>query len=398
MPVVIIRTRKVGSPLKKRHLFFYTLLRPLVILFLKIRFKFRYEKAKDLPEKYIVLSNHATDYDMLLVASSFPRQMYFVGSEHIARWKIYPLLKYAFEPIIRHKGAPATATIMEMLRKVRQGANVCMFAEGVRTWDGVTCPILPATAKLIKTAGCGLVTYRLTGGYFASPMWCGAKVRRGPVCGAPVRVFTPEQLKEMTVEEIYAAIKHDLYEDAYARQLEDPKPYRGKDLASGLEQLLFRCPSCGGTDTFHTSGNDLICGECSLTMTYDLYGMLTGEFKTVKALSDWQKERVMADIAEGRSYRADGVSVTQVEKQQENFLCKGTLEMTGEKLSCGELEVAIGDIADLSMHGQRSVVFTSKGKYYELKAEKGTNMLKFLLFFDGCKALQAEEKFQHSTV
>ena len=121
------------SALNRKHIFFYKLLRPLVILFLKIRFNFRYEPAKNLPEKYIVLSNHATDYDMLLVASSFPRQMYFVGSEHIARWKIYPLLKFAFAPIIRHKGAPATKAIMEMLRKVRQGANVCMFAEGVRT-------------------------------------------------------------------------------------------------------------------------------------------------------------------------------------------------------------------------------------------------------------------------
>ena len=43
----------------------------MVILFLKLRFRFRYEKAKELPEKYIVLSNHATDYDMLLVAASF---------------------------------------------------------------------------------------------------------------------------------------------------------------------------------------------------------------------------------------------------------------------------------------------------------------------------------------
>lgn len=377
--------------LNRKHIFFYGLLRPLVILFLNIRFGFRYEKAKELPEKYIVLSNHATDYDMLMVASSFKRQMYFVGSEHIARWKVYPLLKFAFAPIIRYKGAPATATIMEMLRKVRQGANVCMFAEGVRTWDGVTCPILPATAKLLKTAGCGLVTYRLTGGYFASPMWCGASVRRGPVYGRPVRVLTAEQLKEMSADEIYEIIIGDLYEDAYARQLADPKPYRGKELAKGLEQLVFRCPDCGGTDCFRTEGDQLICEDCGLTVTYDAYGMLTGcRFKTVKELSDWQKVRVQQDVEEGRRYTAENVSVAQVEKQQETFLYKGKLEVSEEKLTCGELDVALGEIADLSMHGQRSVVFTSKGKYYELKAEKGTNMLKILLFYNACKAARAQ--------
>ena len=381
--------------LNRKHIFFYGLLRPLVILFLKIRFGFRYEKAKDLPEKYIVLSNHATDYDMLMVGASFKRQMYFVGSEHIARWKVYPLIKYAFAPIIRHKGAPATATIMEMLRKVRQGANVCMFAEGVRTWDGVTCPIQPATAKLLKTAGCGLVTYRLTGGYFASPMWSGASVRRGPVYGQPVRVLSAEQMKEMTADEIYEIIIGDLYVDAYARQLADPKPYRGKGLAKGLEQLVFRCPVCGGTDCFRTDGDQLICDDCGLTVTYDTYGMLTGcRFKTVKELSDWQNDRVQQDVEEGRCYAADNVTVTQVEKQQETLLYKGKLEISGEKLTCGELDIALGEIADLSMHGQRSVVFTSKGKYYELKAEKGTNMLKIMLFYNACKAAKA----QHSAV
>lgn len=378
--------------MNKKHIIFYTLLRPLVVLFLKLRFGYRYERAKNLPEKYIVLSNHATDYDMLFVGASFRRQMYFVGSEHIARWKVYPLLKFAFAPIIRHKGAPATATIMEMLRKVRQGANVCMFAEGVRTWDGITCPIQPATAKLIKTAGCGLVTYKLTGGYFASPMWCGAGVRRGPVYGKPVRVLTAEQLKELSADEIYKIITEDLYEDAYARQLAEPKAYRGKELAKGLDQLLFRCPKCGGIDCFHTEGDNLICGDCSLAMTYDTYGMLTGyEFKTVKELSDWQKRQVGKDIDAGLTYRASGVTLTQVEKQQETLLTQGDMEMSAETLTCGDQSFALAEIADLSMHGQRSIVFTHKGKYYELNGEKGNNMLKFLLLYDGCKAAQKEK-------
>lgn len=372
--------------MNKKHIFFYSLLRPLVILFLKIRFDFRYKKAKNLPKTYIVLSNHATDYDMLLVASSFPKQMYFVGSEHIARWKIFPLIDYLFAPIIRYKGAPATAAIMDMLRKARQGSNVCMFAEGVRTWDGVTCPIQPATAKLIKTSGCGLVTYRLTGGYFASPMWSGAGVRRGPVRGAPVRVFTPEQLKTMTVEEIYTAITTDLYEDAYARQLADPKPYRGKELAKGLEHLFFRCPNCDATDSFHTEGNDLICTSCGMTVTYDAYGKLSGTaYETVKELSDWQRERVLRDLNMDKVYKAENVTLTQVEKHLETPLTRGNVEMSAEVLRCGDFAYPVEEIADLAMHGQRSIVFTHKGKYYELKAERGTNMLKFLLLFNSCK-------------
>lgn len=380
---------KAVTVLKKRHIFFYTLLRPLVMLFLKIRFGYRYTPAKDLPEKYMVLSNHATDYDMLFVASSFKRPMYFLGSEHIARWKIFWLLKYAFDPIIRHKGAPATAAILELMRRVRQGANVCMFPEGVRTWDGVTCPILPATAKLAKSAGCGLVTYKLSGGYFSSPMWGGAGVRRGWIQGAPVHVLTQEQVAAMSVAELQAMIEQDLYEDAYQRQLADPKLYRSKAPAKGLENLLFRCPECGGTDCFRSRADAAVCSQCGLEVRYDTYGMLGGVgFRTVKELSDWQKEQVCSDIEQGVAYTAPMASLSTVKKHEESFVTKGAVSMTPEQLCIGEQVFPMADIADLSMHGQRAIVFTVKGSYYELLPEPGANVLKFMLYFDGCRKPQ----------
>ena len=81
--------------MNRRHTLFYTTLRPLVALFLKLKFGYRYETVKDVPGNYIVLSNHATDYDPLFVGVAFPKQMYFVASEHIARWKrFFKLLNY----------------------------------------------------------------------------------------------------------------------------------------------------------------------------------------------------------------------------------------------------------------------------------------------------------------
>ena len=48
--------------------------------------------------------------------------------------------------------------------------NVCVFPEGNRTWDGVTAKFLPSIGKLARSSGASLVTYKLTGGYFASPL------------------------------------------------------------------------------------------------------------------------------------------------------------------------------------------------------------------------------------
>ena len=60
-----------------RHRVVWTLLCPLVAVFLFLKFGYRYKKAKNLPDHYMVLANHNTDFDPLFVAVSFHRQMYF---------------------------------------------------------------------------------------------------------------------------------------------------------------------------------------------------------------------------------------------------------------------------------------------------------------------------------
>lgn len=71
-----------------RHQILYSILRPLAALFVRLKFGYTYEVAKDLPDNYIVLSNHVTDYDPIFVGASFPKFMHFVASEHVARWNL----------------------------------------------------------------------------------------------------------------------------------------------------------------------------------------------------------------------------------------------------------------------------------------------------------------------
>jgi len=369
----------------------FALLRPLIVAFLKIVFGYTYDKAENLPENYIVLSNHATDFDPLLVAVSFRRPMFFVASEHIARWPVAgKLITWLFHPIYRSKGASGATTVMEVLRHARKGHNVCMFAEGSRTWDGVTGPILPATAKMVKSAGGGLVTYKITGGYFTSPRWGGASIRRGRLHGSPVRVYTPEMLKVMTNEQVYAAITADLHEDAYARQLADPKPYRSKKRAMFMERLLFICPKCGNRDTIRSAGDTVSCNACDLRFHYDAFGMLDGiPYSTVKALSDWQKEQVQRDVESCTPYTAENATLTMLQNHVEAMVSQGSVTMTREGLRCGDFEVALSDITDLNIHGQKAIVFTAHRKYYELRPGEGFNALKFHLFYHSCKARNA---------
>ncbi len=380
--------------MKKRHVFFYKLLVPLTTLFCRIKFGYTYEKAKDLPENYIVLSNHVTDYDMLFVGASFRRQMYFVGSEHIARWKfLFKLIDYAFAPIMRYKGSVASSTVLEILRKVKKGENVAIFAEGVRSWDGRSSPILPSTGKMVKKAGCGLVTYRITGGYFASPMWSTSNTRRGYVHGAPVRVFTAEQLKAMSVDEINEVIRQDLWEDAYERQLKDPKPYKGKRLAEPFENLLHVCPECGAMDTISSRDDTISCSACGHSFTYDEYGMLHGtKFDTVRDLCDWLRDQTAAHVAENITYSTPAVTLLTVDNHIETPICTAPLSMNREFLRCGDVEIPMASISELANHGRHAIVFTSGTNYYEILTGDNYNALKYFFYYHACKSLATTVK------
>lgn len=372
--------------MNKTHIFFYTLLRPVVRVFLWLKFGYTCKVAENLPENYIVLSNHATDYDPLFVASSFPRQMYFVGSEHIARWKLwYGLLKYAFAPIMRPKGTLGVSTTMEVLRKVKGGGNVCIFAEGARCWDGVTRPILPSTGRTVKTARCGLVTYKIVGGYFASPNWSGKNTRRGYVHGEVAGVYTKEQLAAMSVDEINAIIARDLHEDAYERQLADPKPYRGKGLAEQMENLLFICPQCGKLDTIHSHGDTVECCDCGMKFRYDTYGMLKDvPFVTVRQLSDWQNKQVELAAEAGAVYTVPHGELSTVANHVESPVDRGAVSLSADALVCGETEIPLADILDLQIHGKHALVFSTEKAYYELISAEA-NVLKFMLLYSAYK-------------
>lgn len=380
--------------MQKRLNFFWKTLRFPVMIFCKLKFGYTFKVAKDLPDHYIVLSNHTTDYDCVLVACSFKKQMYYVASEHIARWKHgFKLLNWALAPILRKKGTSAASAIIDILRKVRKGANVCMFAEGVRSWDGLSCPITSTTGGLVKAARCGLVTYRISGGYFTSPMWSTKNTRRGYLHGEPVHVFTTEQIAAMSEDEVNRIIREDLYEDAYARQLEKPIKYKGKRLAESMENLLYICPCCGGEDTLRSKNDRVFCTSCDLSFTYDVYGMLHGApDTTLTALAARQRTMAEARIEQGLPLTIQNARVYTVDSHVETTVAEGEFIMNADGIACGEMHVPFSDITELAMRGRRFLLFSFGKTYCEMTAPDGNNIYKFFEYYQIVKARESVTK------
>lgn len=343
---------------------------------------FHPEKANVGKGPFLITSNHNGELDPAFLAMSFPEHMYFVSSEHVFRKGFLSwLLVYFFAPISRVKGMTDATAALNIIRHVKKGANVCLFAEGNRSYNGVTGPIFPATGKLAKATGASLVTYRLEGGYLTTPRWS-KTTRKGFMRGYVVNVYTPEQLKQMTPEEVNDHIREDIMEDAFERQLNKPYLYKGKNPAKGLEDAIYFCPVCGKTGTLHGEKDVFQC-TCGMRVRYAPTGFFEKvaetdpepPFRTVRDWDYWQDKRILEYAASLQddeiAYSDEGVMLIAVgAKHKDRVVETARLSISKNALTVGSHVFPLERVSSMGLVGVYKMVFSMDGASYELRAEK----------------------------
>ena len=330
----------------------------------------------------LMICNHVTNWDPLLTALSLRRHhAYFVASEHIFRNGLLSrLLVWFLGPIARKKGGSSASAVMDCMRHLAAGHSVVLYAEGDCTWDGVTHRAFPATAKLAKRCGASLVTYRLEGGYFTWPRW-GKSLRRGRMRGHVVNIYSPEKLKEMSVDEINEAIYRDTLEDAWERQRKDPVVYRTKKPARSLETSLYLCPECGKIGTLRTNDREIFC-SCGLrrTVTYDGQFLPAEPMKTVADWDAWQaKSLAERSFPEGEVLFSDeNVFFSGADGSQKPV--KGQICQYADHLEIAGMSFEENKITDMAMVKNWILLFTYERNYYEVRSHSGINLRKCLAF------------------
>ena len=374
----------------KRHLRFWAfamaVLRPL------LKYKFRLESKHFYTDgPCIVIPNHVSNWDPLLVGLSFPKkQMYFVASEHLCRLGfLSKLLNYYLAPIPRRKASVGSDTVMSILRHVRAGYSVCIFAEGEASWNGVSNKVFSATGKMVKNSGATLVTYKTEGAYLSDPRW-GKTLRRGKVKGAVVNAYSPEQLKEMTPEEINELINNDIYEDAWQRQSIENTCYEGKNMAVGLERGLFMCPQCGKIGTL-SSDNEHISCKCGFSVRYTAKGLFEPKepFENFAQWDKWQHEKLKElEVPNGEELFFDNdtyiMKVTQDHEQQ--VLSTGRLSISNEDISCGDVSFPLTDISHMDMVNTDKLLFKRDKDYFQINANSDSCLRKYLAVWRNMQA------------
>lgn len=374
---------KLNESAIKRHRTLFLFSKKLIGKKLIKNYGFKYDSAGALPHPFVAVANHNCDMDPFLMGLSLP-QLYYVASEHIFQNPIFAAaLIYVYGPIARKKGAVDASTVLEMRRRLKQGCNIGIFPEGNRSLDGRTGPLYENSGKLIRSLGAPLVTYKLTGGFLTTPRWAFYK-RKGKMTGKVVNVYSPEQLKKMTDDEVSRTIRSDIYVDAYADQEAEKIAYKGKKLAEGLETALFFCPVCGKIGRLTSKVDTLMC-ECGMCAKYDEYGYFSGSEKIPKTYTEWydlqlrELENRLHTLPERLDMKYGFVKLYRVGEKHSRFAsARGRFCLNRNGLSIYKddqikFNTPLSSITSIEMHGRNTVVFTAGGVYYEVKAEKRFN-------------------------
>ena len=378
------------------HRGFYAFMRTVIKPYFRLN-GYSWEPYEPKSGNYLVLTNHNTNWDFFLYGLVLKRHMYFVASEHIFRKGFTSkLIRFLADPIPRKKGADGDDTVKLILSRLKAGENVCMMAEGNRSFSGETCFISPRTAAVVKESGVGLITLAIHGCYFINPRWSKEK-RRGPSSGSVVREYTAAEIAEMTEEEVYEAIKTDLWVDAYADQRKSPARYTCKRPAERLESALFLCPECGSMSSMSSCADEFFCRSCGYRVRYNDYGFFEPAEKGGKLYYDtvagWyhaQLDKMRAELPglkddENPLFSDNNINLASVTPGKgtellvsgEMIMFPGRLVFKGEGT---EKTFRLEDIAKISITQTDVMLFTASDGYYEVRPSEGTfSALKYMI-------------------
>ncbi|MFW6329225.1 MAG: 1-acyl-sn-glycerol-3-phosphate acyltransferase [Alkalispirochaetaceae bacterium] len=243
---------------------------------------------------YLVLCNHTSVWDPFFLNSKLDAPIHYVVSDSQFRSRFVAFGLGLVGSIPKTKVLADLETVKSIVKIKHDRGIIGVFPEGQTSWDGHTLPLIPSTAKLIKSLKVPVIIARIEGAYFSRPRWSRLP-RRGKVTVDFSLAFTPEQLRGMSSEEIYTAITDLLRYDAYEQQDQEMTRFVGRRLAEYLERAIFVCPDCEKVGTLHSHRRRLRCLHCGYEVHYNPFGYFekrhgTLRFETIRAWNLWQDQ------------------------------------------------------------------------------------------------------------
>lgn len=374
---------------KKRYHIVTAILRPIFTVYYYLQFRCRVKKEKLPDEGAVIIANHVTTLDPVLIGLKFDKPIFYMTSKHIFqnRW-IGKLLKFLVNPIPKEKiNKSDIAAIKTCMQIAKEDGSICIFAEGNRTFTGKLGYVDPAIIKLVKRLGKPLIVCNILGGYGSEPRWCNG-LRKGKMEVTVKRVYTVEQMSLLSNDALYEQVICDMTVDEFPSTIS----FKGKRRAECLESILHICPVCGREHTIYSKKHEVCCSGCGNRVTYEENLTLSCAndafpFRYIHEWYDFQIQRLMEkEYSPDEAVYHDEIALYQPQmwKKKQMIGC-GTILLYGSSLcfslDSGKISLPFDDIQGITLIGNRIMDVYSGDQTYRVMGEHATNLIKYMHTF-----------------
>ncbi len=156
--------------MKVPHTMIYFLSKYLALFLLKIFFRFHVSSCSSIPQDgpCIIVANHSSYLDPIVIGCASPRRVYFVAKEELFR---NPVASYFLRALgafpLRRKEVDQVA-VKQIFTLLKEGKVVCLFPEGTRN-DGAVRDFKPGVVKLLLKVQVPVVVAGICGTYESLP-------------------------------------------------------------------------------------------------------------------------------------------------------------------------------------------------------------------------------------
>ena len=292
-------------------------------------------ELKKIKEPYLLLGNHYGRFDPFIISYYFDKRPNFVSSDAILRDRLVGSLFKGLGAMPIKKGLRDSMAIREMKKVMQAGGAIALYPEGTRTWTGVTHPMDPSIAKLVRFLKVPVITARMRGAYLMDPRWS-SPMRRARMEIDFNKIITADEIRKLSEDEIFTRIREGLYQDDTAYQEEQRIKINSKKRAEQVEKVIFQCQSCNSFSDFTATGNQFLCDNCGQTFNMDEYGFINADidlkFYNLRDWINWQNENFVNYIRE--EYKKPGTDPLFVGRSLSIERAEGNKSM--KKLGVGD--------------------------------------------------------------
>ena len=272
------------------------------------------KQVKKIKGPYLILATHASFMDFpQIVCGLMPRTTGWVMS--VEEFRRGNWLMGGIGGMPKRKFTHDIITAKHILYYIKKLKHTCtIFPEARFELAGVNERLDGALGKLCKLAGVPVVMCMSNGNFINSPQWSKHPYRKIRQEAHLYQLLSPEQLKEMSPDQIQEIIEKAFVKDEYNWQVENNLHTKCKDRADGLYRILYKCPACGKEFMMKSGGSELWCEHCGAKWQMDTLSRLKG-INTDKGFShipdwyNWEREQVREEVKKGEYHFEDDVRI-----------------------------------------------------------------------------------------